>query len=214
MIKIDYIKMKIKTCYICKKEYISTGRNQKYCILCSDKVQKEKYKKWIIINKKRFQEIKRKWQLKNKIKIYEWHRQWRLKNRKNLNIRSRKFYQKNKIKIIKKGMEYRKKRLKTDLNYKIKHYLRSRLISALKGNPKLSTTMNLVGCSIDKLKHYLESKFKKGMTWSNYGKWHVDHIRPCCSFDLSKPSEQRKCFHYTNLQPLWAKENLSKKDKF
>ena len=52
------------------------------------------------------------------------------------------------------------------------------------------------------------------MSWNNYGKWHVDHIRPCIDFDLSKPEEQQKCFHYTNLQPLWAEENMRKHYKF
>ena len=70
--------------------------------------------------------------------------------------------------------------------------------------------MKLVGCSIDQLKQHLEFQFKPGMTWNNYGKWHVDHKKPCASFDLSKPSEQRKCFNWKNLQPLWAEENLSK----
>jgi len=70
--------------------------------------------------------------------------------------------------------------------------------------------MKLVGCSIDFLKQHLENKFKPGMSWKNYGKWHIDHIRPCASFDLRKPAEQKKCFHYSNLQPLWAKENLVK----
>ena len=73
--------------------------------------------------------------------------------------------------------------------------------------------MKLLGCSLDFLKQYLEFQFKKGMSWSNYGKWHIDHIKPCASFDLSKPNEQHKCFNYINLQPLWAIDNLRKKDK-
>jgi hypothetical protein len=85
---------------------------------------------------------------------------------------------------------------------------------ALKGICKSARTMKLVGCSIEELKNYLKKQFVAGMSWKNHGKWHVDHIRPCITFDLSKPNEQRKCFHYTNLQPLWAIDNLEKKDKF
>ena len=80
----------------------------------------------------------------------------------------------------------------------------------LKGNPKLKTTMKLIGCSIEELKQYLGKQFTEGMSWQNYGKWHIDHIRPCASFDLKKLNEQKKCFHYSNLQPLWAKDNLCK----
>lgn len=74
--------------------------------------------------------------------------------------------------------------------------------------------MELVGCSIDKLKQHLESKFTEGMSWDNYGDWHVDHIKPCASFDLSDPEQQRLCFNYKNLQPLWAADNLSKGDSY
>jgi hypothetical protein len=79
--------------------------------------------------------------------------------------------------------------------------------------------MFLIGCEIDYLMYHLQHKFKKGMTWDNHGsgnngkgmkEWHIDHIKPCSSFDLSKPEEQQKCFHYTNLQPLWVKENWKK----
>lgn len=52
--------------------------------------------------------------------------------------------------------------------------------------------------------------FTNGMTWDNYGQWHVDHIRPCALYDLTKEDQQMACFHYTNLQPLWAKDNMSK----
>jgi hypothetical protein len=76
-------------------------------------------------------------------------------------------------------------------------------------------TMQLVGCSRAELRAYLESKFKPGMSWENYGYrgWHVDHIRPVASFDLMNESEMQRCFHFTNLQPLWMKENLKKGTK-
>ena len=77
---------------------------------------------------------------------------------------------------------------------------------------KSDSTMNLLGCTIQEAREYLEKQFKEGMTWENHGHetWHIDHIIPCASFDLTDPEQQKKCFHYTNLQPLWAKENMSK----
>ena len=85
---------------------------------------------------------------------------------------------------------------------------------ALKNANKSDSTMNLVGCDIDSLRLHLEKLFEDGMNWDNHGEWHIDHIRPCASFDLTDPEQQRVCFHYTNLQPLWAKDNLSKGDKW
>ena len=102
---------------------------------------------------------------------------------------------------------------KNDITYRILCNLRVRLNKAIRNNQKKGTTLLLINCSIEKLKKHLEKQFKKGMNWSNYGKWHIDHIRPCASFDLSKESEQHKCFNYKNLQPLWKKENCCKKDK-
>ena len=72
------------------------------------------------------------------------------------------------------------------------------------------------------LKQYLEKQFTKGMSWDNYGNpngdhtscWHIDHIKPCASFDLTQEDQQKECFHYTNLQPLWAIDNLKKGGKF
>jgi hypothetical protein len=97
--------------------------------------------------------------------------------------------------------------------------LRVRVGGAIKEQSGLKAykSMKLLGCSVDECRMYLESKFLPGMTWENHGfgdgKWHIDHILPCASFDLTKPEEQLKCFHYTNLQPLWHNENLSKSDK-
>lgn len=108
-----------------------------------------------------------------------------------------------------------KLRLRTNVNARIASNLRTRIGTVLKNNIKSEKTKILLGCSINKLKQHLESKFKKGMTQDNYGRngWEIDHIRPCASFDLSKPEEQRKCFNYNNLQPLWATENRQKSNK-
>ena len=101
-----------------------------------------------------------------------------------------------------------------NLEYKLTCIFRSRLRDALKGRCKSKKTMELVGCDIDNLKKHIELKFQDGMDWGNYGKWHIDHVRPCSSFDLTDAKQQEQCFHYTNLQPLWATENLQKGSKW
>ena len=107
-----------------------------------------------------------------------------------------------------------KLRLATDEKFKLIQNLRKRVYNALKGITKSDTTKNLLGCSIEYLKQHLENQFQLGMTWDNYGKWHVDHKKPCCKFDFTKIEQQRECFHYTNLQPLWAIDNLKKSGKY
>lgn len=72
----------------------------------------------------------------------------------------------------------------------------------------------LLGCSSIVLREWIQGQFSEGMSWENYGRWHIDHVRPCASFDLQNHDQQRLCFHYTNLQPLWATENLKKSSKF
>jgi len=109
--------------------------------------------------------------------------------------------------------EYIRNKRKTDLIFKLKDSLRHRIYLALKGISKSKRTMELLGCSIEQLKQHLKIKFTKGMSFKNYGKWHIDHVVPCASFDLSNPEEQHKCFNFKNLQPLWAKDNLEKRDK-
>ena len=105
--------------------------------------------------------------------------------------------------------------LRTNINAKLAHALRNRILKALKNINKSKSTISLLGCSIEEFKKYIESKFKTGMNWKNHGRygWHIDHIKPCASFNLSKPEEQCKCFHYTNIQPLWWEENLRKMKK-
>jgi len=103
-----------------------------------------------------------------------------------------------------------------DPNYRARSSLRGKLNRVTNGKCKDKTAIKLVGCTVEEFKQHLEAQFTEGMTWDNHSRkgWHVDHIRPCNSFDLTKPEEQHKCFHFTNLQPLWAEDNLSKADKY
>lgn len=100
--------------------------------------------------------------------------------------------------------------------FRILQSLRSRLYKAVKsqGSTHKLHTLDILGCSIETLKKHLESLWFIGMSWENYGQWHIDHIKPCSSFDLINPEEQKKCFNYTNLQPLWKKNNLKKWAKY
>ena len=167
------------------------------------------------INKEERNKYEREWYFKNKNRIAERKRKssrlYISKNRQKTVENARKYYKNNKEKRMKKIIEYTNKKLKTDINWILKKRLRGRLWQALKGKNKSKRTMELLGVPhIDFLKTWLECKFKEGMTWENRHLWHIDHVLPCSSFDLTKPEEQAKCFHYTNLQPLWAGENLSK----
>ena len=105
---------------------------------------------------------------------------------------------------------YLERRLKDDPDFKLIHNMRSRVRLALKGDIKHSSCADLLGCSVTAARKHIESQFADGMSWNNHGDWHIDHIKPCSSFNLKLDSEQRACFHYSNLQPLWAKDNLQK----
>ena len=126
------------------------------------------------------------------------------------------YRKKNRKELTRKQLIYEKKRKKTDPNFKLACTLRSRIGSVLSKikQGKYMHTMELVGCTIDELKQHLESQFDEGMTWENHGLWHIDHIIPCCSFDLTKKIDQQVCFNWSNLQPMWGEENLSKSGKY
>lgn len=151
-------------------------------------------------------------QLKIPIEIRrEKKRIYKLKNYKKLKLKN-KIYRNNPINKKRKKL-WELNRLKTNPAFRIRKNLKTRLYHAVRGFSKSKKTMELLGCTVEELKKYLESKFLFEMSWSNYGKiWEIDHIQPCSSFDLSKEEEQIKCFHYNNLQPLWSKLNRMKSD--
>ena len=118
----------------------------------------------------------------------------------------RKYRQANK----EKAADYARNKRVTDPKYLVRNRLNSRLHTFL--TKKTKSFQGYVGCTWDALVLHLEQQFAEGMTWENHGEWHIDHIRPCASFDLTDPEQQRQCFHYTNLQPLWAEDNRRKSD--
>lgn len=108
--------------------------------------------------------------------------------------------------------EYKRNKRATDHSFRMACNLRKRLSFVLKSfaAKKSQQTLSLLGCTMAEFMVHLEKQFKPGMSFDNYGKWHIDHKIPCALFDLTKPEQQAICFHHTNLQPLWAVDNLVK----
>ena len=153
----------------------------------------------------------------NKDRISARYKAYCEKNSDKIVAKSRAYYAANSQKINSYGTIYIRNRYKTDPVYRLTRSLRVRLQQAFKSQrvEKTQSTFNLAGCTKQELRHHLVSQFREGMTLENHGKvWHIDHIRPCSSFDLSDKAQAAACFHYSNLQPLFAEENLAKSDSF
>ncbi len=134
--------------------------------------------------------------------------------------RRKRWYNNNKAKERQTKNNYKerrnslqKQRRSMDVIFKLKSQLRSRFYNAIKNNQKTGSAVDDLGCTITEFKSHIESKWQKGMTWDNWTKdgWHIDHIKPLSEFVLSNPEELKKACHYSNLQPLWAKDNLDKR---
>jgi len=192
-------------------------------------------------NREKLNEYAREYRENNKDKISEYAKEWNKNHKEEKNEKAKEYREKNKEEILEKQKEYHKNnkeeisikakkyrenhkeetnkrhnnRIKTDVNYKLACYLRGRLRSAIKNNYKSGSAVRDLGCSIPQLRIYLESKFQPGMTWDNwsYKGWHIDHIIPLSSFDLTIREELLKAVYFTNLQPLWAKDNFIKHNK-
>jgi hypothetical protein len=172
-------------CKLCRK-----NQNKKYRQENKEKVMaySEKYNKE---NKEKIRACKEKYRLANKDKLSKQKKLYKILNREKINQR-------------------RNQSRSCNVQQRIKHSLRARLWSAIRGNNKSLSTIELLGCDIEYLIKYIEDLFLESMSWDNYGEWHIDHIKPCSSFDLSNVEQQKVCFNYKNLQPLWAEDNLRK----
>jgi hypothetical protein len=196
----------MRKCLDCDKELVDAKGPKKRCDICN-KEHRKLYLRARENNPKRKQQNigrQKRFYYNNKDKRKEYSKKYRNgKNRDN---------------YLKKKRERNKKYNQNNLQYKLCNALRTRLYISLKkqGLKKNDSTMELVGCSKIQLIEYLESQFKDGMCWQNWSLngWHIDHIRPVSSFDLSDPAQVKECFHFSNLQPLWAIENLKKSDSW
>jgi len=176
------------SCKLCKKKYQKSNSH----------ILKINCKKYYYKNRDTLLIKNREKYYTNQIDVLNYHKNWRYKNKIRINERA---------KVIDKN------RRLNDINYKIKKNLRSRLYKTLKRNSKYGSAISDLGCSLEKFKLWLEMHWQDGMNWDNYGEWHIDHIQPLSSFNLSNKIEFLQANHFSNLQPLWAKDNLSKSDK-
>jgi len=201
--------------YLDNKEKIN--ETSKKCRLDNKEKIKEYNRQYRLDNKEKKKQYDKQYRLDNKEKKKQYNKQWRLDNKEKKEQYNKQYYLDNREKLKQYRLnnkdyhnKYQRHRLKTDPIFKIIKYQRIRMRAVLKGKSKCESTIKLLGCSAEYCWNHLEQKFKTGMTRDNYGLWHVDHIIPCASFDLNDPEQQKICFHYTNLQPLWAIDNMKK----
>ncbi len=179
----------MEQCISCKKEY-----DKNYCY--------QRYHNDIEFNKKQ-KEVSIKWKKLNPEKTAILDKKHKSSEKHKI---TRRIYRKKEY-DLKYGI---------DIIWTLKLILRNRLKNAIKNNFKYGKTIELLGCSIEEFKIYLQEKFTPEMNWGNYGKdkyWEIDHIIPCDNFNLLLEEEQQKCFHYTNLQPLEITKNRQKNNK-
>jgi hypothetical protein len=189
----------------------------------------ESSKNWRKNNPEKYQETIQKYLEKNpnmssaeRNKIYRQNENFR----KKINLKRREYYRNNIDKerdkqkkyyhlnrevLRRKSDEWKKTKMKEDGFYRMKKNLRDRIRGYLIGENKSKRTFNIVGLDKVEFKSYIQNKFTEGMSWDNYGEWHLDHITPLCQ--AKDNNEALLLNHYTNLQPLWAEDNLRKNRK-
>lgn len=225
----------MKKCYKCQllKNPVEFAKNKRYkdglndlCKLCKTEnniIHKEKIKEYYEKNKPYYTQYQKQYSLENKDKLKEYSKQY---NSNPVNADKKRKYIKeyDVVNEVKKkeymklwrenNQEYFKKymglKYKNDVSFKIKSNIRSRFNHAIEQTHKSTSILKLIGCNMECLKFHLSSKFKPEFTWENHGDiWEIDHIKPCASFDLTNIEQQKECFHYTNLQPLFKTTEIA-----
>lgn len=178
------------------------------CKSCINKY-KRNYRK---INRNKMLKMEKLYRENNKELLSKIKKKYNDKTIKERSVYGKKYHKKNKN----KKTQYAKNKRLESINTRLAGNLRSRLRFAIKNDQKVGSAVSDLGCSISELKLHLEKQFyshpktNEKMSWENYGEWHIDHIKPLSSFELTDRKQFLEACHYTNLQPLWAEDNLSK----
>lgn len=202
------------------QRYASTGQ----CVECQRHHERTYYAEKPEFRQKRIEKATQEWEAikadpAKKAAYDERSRtrstKFRAANRELCNQRSAASRSKKLDEYKAKAVQIQMCRLENDPEYRAVQNLRLRVLQAIKkcGVAKSAFTQELLGCTYEEARQHLAAQFEEGMSWDNHGEWEIDHIKPCASFDLTDPTQQRECFHYSNLQPLWRSENRRKKDR-
>jgi hypothetical protein len=199
------------TCKVCLKESNALNKerrteyNKQYWQE-SKEHQQEKNRKWRQDNPEKVKESMKRWLEKNKEYKKQKDKEYREAHKEAYRVNQRRWVRENYHRMKEEnGPEFQEHKLKSNLGRRIREIL---------GQQKSERCLEYVGCSLEDLRRHIETTFTECMSWDNYGTWHIDHKIPCAAFNMLDPKEQKACFYYKNLQALWAKDNVIKKDKY
>ena len=199
------------SCISCKRLFYQENR---------DKILIRERKHYLVVRDKRREDWKR-WYQKNKAKRQEYSREWYWKNKDKINEKYNKYYKeiyypKNKEGKIKQKNKLSYKKNMLNPKFRLQASIRQQIYFSLKSKKKGRHWEDLVGYTLNKLIQRLECQFKPGMSWNNYGKWHIHHKKPQALFNFASAEDKefKNCWLLCNLQPLWATENISRGNKF
>jgi hypothetical protein len=197
-------------CKKCHTETSISTRNKEN----AKRINKEYMRRRRVLNPEKFNEKRKKWLSENKEKIKETRKIWEERNPEYM-----KEYR-NKLRLespdrVRDVERQKRAKLRGTAKGKLAHSMGTRMREALRGIKAGRRWQDLAGYTIDQLKRHLERHFQPGMSWDNYGEWHVDHKIPIAAFNFEKPEDIdfKRCWALKNLQPLWAAKNLSKNAK-
>jgi hypothetical protein len=195
ILNLDSIQQIMINCVSCLQPTPKYGKNVKYCLSCKNDKRRESSRIYKASHKEHVSQYNKKYNREHKEEISTYNHNYNIENREAINA-------------------YRKDREQNDPVFRMRLSIAQRMHKLLKHDKYSYETIETLGCSYEIFKQWIIFQSTESITLGNYGSyWHLDHVIPCAKFDLSKDDEIKKCFHWTNLQPLEATRNVSKGNK-